>query len=45
MQQLLEKEGTKVENDKVTEFEKRFWGPCKRTFIVGGMMPYCLLMK
>ena len=29
MQQLLEKEGTKVDNDKVAEFEKRFWDPAK----------------
>lgn len=29
MQQLLEKEGTKVENDKVVEFEKRFWNPAQ----------------
>lgn len=29
MQQLLEKEGTKVENDKIIEFEKRFWDPAK----------------
>ncbi|MGN6619122.1 MAG: MGMT family protein [Ilyomonas sp.] len=29
MQKLLEKEGIKVENDKVVEFEKRFWDPVK----------------
>ena len=27
MQELLEKEGTKVVNDKVQDFEKRFWDP------------------
>jgi methylated-DNA-protein-cysteine methyltransferase-like protein len=27
MQELLEKEGTKVEGDKVVEFEKKFWNP------------------
>lgn len=27
MQQLLEKEGVKVENDLVTDFAKRFWDP------------------
>ncbi len=27
MQELLEKEGIKVENDKIVEFEKRFWDP------------------
>ena len=27
MQELLEKEGVKVENDKVVDFEKRFWDP------------------
>ncbi len=27
MQELLEKEGIKVENDKVTEFSKLFWDP------------------
>jgi methylated-DNA-protein-cysteine methyltransferase-like protein len=27
MQKLLEKEGVKVENDKVIEFERRFWDP------------------
>lgn len=27
MQQLLEKEGVRVENDKVVDFEKRFWDP------------------
>ena len=29
MQELLEKDGVKVENDKVQEFEKRFWDPAK----------------
>jgi methylated-DNA-protein-cysteine methyltransferase-like protein len=29
MQELLEQEGTKVENDKVVEFQKRFWDPAK----------------
>jgi len=29
MQELLEKEGTKVVDDKVVEFEKRFWDPLK----------------
>jgi methylated-DNA-protein-cysteine methyltransferase-like protein len=27
MQEALEKEGVKVENDQVVEFEKRFWDP------------------
>lgn len=27
MQKLLEKEGIKVNNDKVTDFEKLFWDP------------------
>jgi methylated-DNA-protein-cysteine methyltransferase related protein len=27
MQQLLEKEGVKVKEDKVVDFEKRFWDP------------------
>lgn len=27
MQQLLENEGIKVENDKVKDFEKHFWDP------------------
>lgn len=27
MQELLEKEGIKVVNDKVVDFEKRFWDP------------------
>lgn len=27
MQELLEKEGVKVEDDKVVEFEKKFWNP------------------
>lgn len=29
MQKLLEKEGVKVENDKVIQFEKIFWDPVK----------------
>jgi methylated-DNA-protein-cysteine methyltransferase-like protein len=29
MQELLEKEGVKVVNDKVQDFEKRFWDPAK----------------
>lgn len=29
MQELLEKEGVRVENDKVIDFEKRFWDPLK----------------
>jgi methylated-DNA-protein-cysteine methyltransferase related protein len=29
MQELLEKEGTSVVNDQVTEFEKLFWDPGK----------------
>lgn len=27
MQELLEKEGVKVKNNKVVDFEKRFWDP------------------
>ena len=27
MQELLEKEGVKVKDDKVVDFEKRFWNP------------------
>jgi methylated-DNA-protein-cysteine methyltransferase-like protein len=27
MQQLLEKEGIKVENDRILDFEKHFWDP------------------
>lgn len=27
MQELLEKEGTKVKDDKVQDFEKKFWDP------------------
>ena len=27
MQELLQKDGVKVENDKVQDFEKRFWDP------------------
>jgi methylated-DNA-protein-cysteine methyltransferase-like protein len=29
MQELLEKEGTKVVDDKVVEFRERFWDPAK----------------
>lgn len=29
MQELLEKEGVKVVNDKVVDFEKKFWDPVK----------------
>jgi methylated-DNA-protein-cysteine methyltransferase-like protein len=29
MQELLEKEGIKVTNDKVQDFEKLFWDPMK----------------
>jgi methylated-DNA-protein-cysteine methyltransferase related protein len=29
MQELLEKEGVKVVDDKVQEFEKRFWNPAE----------------
>jgi methylated-DNA-protein-cysteine methyltransferase related protein len=29
MQELLKKEGVKVENDKVVEFKKLFWDPAK----------------
>src|SRR5215218_2936980 len=29
MQELLEKEGVKVKDDKVQDFEKRFWDPLK----------------
>jgi methylated-DNA-protein-cysteine methyltransferase-like protein len=29
MQELLEKEGVKVVDDKVQDFEKRFWDPVK----------------
>jgi methylated-DNA-protein-cysteine methyltransferase-like protein len=31
MQELLEKEGVKVVDDKVLEFEKRFWDPAEET--------------
>ena len=27
MQELLEKEGTKISNDQVVDFEKKFWNP------------------
>lgn len=29
MQELLENEGVKIENDRVVEFEKLFWSPAK----------------
>jgi len=29
MQELLEKEGLKIVNDKVVDFEKKFWDPAK----------------
>lgn len=29
MQQLLESEGTKVENDRVVDFKERFWDPAR----------------
>jgi methylated-DNA-protein-cysteine methyltransferase related protein len=29
MQELLEKEGLRVEKDKIIDFEKRFWDPLK----------------
>jgi methylated-DNA-protein-cysteine methyltransferase-like protein len=29
MEQLLKKDGVKVEKDKVVDFEKRFWDPSK----------------
>jgi methylated-DNA-protein-cysteine methyltransferase-like protein len=29
MQEKLEKEGVKVKNDKVVDFEKKFWDPAK----------------
>jgi methylated-DNA-protein-cysteine methyltransferase-like protein len=29
MQELLEKEGVKIVNDKVVDFEKKFWDPAK----------------
>ena len=29
MEELLKKEGTNVENDKVIDFEKKFWDPAK----------------
>ena len=33
MQELLEKEGVKVVDDKVQDFEKRFWDPTKELAI------------
>ncbi len=32
MQELLEKEGVKVTDDKVVEFKKRFWNPSEELF-------------
>jgi methylated-DNA-protein-cysteine methyltransferase related protein len=32
MQQLLEKEGVKIKNDTVVDFEKRFWDPTEALF-------------
>ena len=29
MQELLEKEGVKIKDDKIQDFEKRFWDPAK----------------
>ena len=29
MQELLEKEGVKIQDDKVVDFEKKFWDPAK----------------
>ncbi|RYD77971.1 MAG: MGMT family protein [Sphingobacteriales bacterium] len=36
MQQLLENEGVKVENDQVQDFEKHFWDPAKE---LGNFIP------
>ena len=33
MEQLLQKEGVKVDNDKVFQFEKLFWDPMKELHI------------
>jgi methylated-DNA-protein-cysteine methyltransferase-like protein len=33
MQELLEKEGVKVENDTVVDFDKRFWDPAKELIL------------
>ena len=33
MQELLEKEGIRVKNDKVQDFEKLFWDPMKELSI------------
>jgi methylated-DNA-protein-cysteine methyltransferase related protein len=33
MQELLEKEGVKVDGDKIQDFEKRFWDPAKELSI------------
>jgi methylated-DNA-protein-cysteine methyltransferase-like protein len=32
MQKLLEKEGIKIKNDMVVDFEKRFWNPSDQLF-------------
>jgi len=29
MQELLEKEGVKIEDNQVVDFEKKFWDPVK----------------
>ena len=34
MQQLLENEGIRVEDDKVVDFKKLFWDPCKELNIL-----------
>jgi len=34
MQQLLENEGIRVEEDKVVDFKKIFWDPCRELNIV-----------
>lgn len=33
MQELLEKEGMKIKNDKILNFEKHFWDPSKELAI------------
>lgn len=33
MQELLEKEGVKIKNDKILNFEKHFWDPSKELAI------------
>ena len=32
MKQLLENEGLIIKNDKIIDFEKHFWEPCKDEF-------------